>query len=79
MFPGGTAPCGASDMSGNVMEWCINEFTTPNITDTTSGEWKPVRGGAFYLGATQATTTSREYFSPINQFAFTGFRIIRPS
>lgn len=79
MFPGGTAPCGAMDMSGNVWEWCINEFKTPNITDTTSGEWKSVRGGAFYLGATRATTMSREYFSPINQFAFTGFRLVRPT
>jgi formylglycine-generating enzyme required for sulfatase activity len=79
MFPGGAALCGAMDMSGNIWEWCINEFKTPDITDTTSGKWKPVRGGAFYLGAVQATTTSREYFSPINQFAFTGFRLVRPT
>ncbi|HEY1915729.1 MAG TPA: SUMF1/EgtB/PvdO family nonheme iron enzyme [Streptosporangiaceae bacterium] len=79
MFPGGTAFCGAMDMGGNIWEWSINEFKTPSITDTTSGKWKPVRGGAFYLGANQATTTSREYFSPINQFAFTGFRLIRPT
>jgi formylglycine-generating enzyme required for sulfatase activity len=76
MYPDGAAACGALDMSGNVLEWCINEADNPDIVALNSGKWKAARGGAFCEIMDMARVVSRKSFSPINQFAFTGFRVM---
>lgn len=30
MYPHGAAACGALDMAGNLWEWCLNDFYTPD-------------------------------------------------
>jgi formylglycine-generating enzyme required for sulfatase activity len=76
MFPGGAAPCGALDMIGNVWEWCANEAETPGTIDLCSGWWKASRGGSF-IDSQQIDVSSRYNVSPINSFAFRGFRVVR--
>ncbi|MEI6045771.1 MAG: SUMF1/EgtB/PvdO family nonheme iron enzyme, partial [Chloroflexota bacterium] len=31
MYPQGAALCGAEDMSGNMDEWCLNEYSNPSV------------------------------------------------
>jgi formylglycine-generating enzyme required for sulfatase activity len=48
MYPQGKSPVGAFDMSGNMYEWCLNEYDDP--TNVEPGSTKPhtTRGGAFF-------------------------------
>jgi hypothetical protein len=48
MYPEGRSPVGALDMSGNMYEWCWNEFDHPDRTEANS-EPRTTRGGAFFL------------------------------
>jgi len=75
MFPRGAAPCGTLDMIGNVWEWCLNEADKPNTVVFDSGWWKASRGGAF-MDSNRVSVVSRNNVSPINSFAFCGFRVM---
>ncbi len=48
MYPHGAAVCGALDMSGNLWEWCLNDYENLEIIDGyNNGQRKVLRGGAF--------------------------------
>jgi sulfatase-modifying factor enzyme 1 len=47
LYPQGASPVGALDMSGNVDEWCLNEFKTPRRADLSGTARRVVRGGSW--------------------------------
>jgi formylglycine-generating enzyme required for sulfatase activity len=48
MYPQGASPFGVLDMSGNVREWCLNEYGTPENVDLGGGSTRVLRGGSWY-------------------------------
>ncbi|CAG0997939.1 partial Hercynine oxygenase, partial [Planctomycetaceae bacterium] len=51
IYPQGASPCEALDLSGNVWEWCLNEYESgqPNIS---SDEIRALRGGSWWNNIT---------------------------
>ncbi|MGF1506126.1 MAG: formylglycine-generating enzyme family protein, partial [Anaerolineae bacterium] len=84
LYPAGASPCGALDMSGNVYEWCMNEFDNPHNVGLTGNAPRTTRGGAWYAlgGAVPAEVVratarlSDEPDSPQRQKARVGFRLV---
>ena len=77
MYPYGAAQCGALDMTGNLWEWCQNDFTIPEIVDGyASEERKVLRGGSFSRNQASAMTSSRYgRYSSYNN-AYVGIRLV---
>jgi formylglycine-generating enzyme required for sulfatase activity len=48
MYPEGRWPGGPYDMSGNVFEWCLNEFANPDSCELASAAQRTTRGGAYF-------------------------------
>ncbi|TVR19569.1 MAG: hypothetical protein EA396_12385 [Anaerolineaceae bacterium] len=84
MYPHGAAVCGALDMSGNLWEWCLNDYNNPQSDATnknlSSGAPRVLRGGAFYLSHVDARAAVRYDLSPVNRYYNRGFRVfcVRP-
>ena len=83
MYLAGAAYCGALDMSGNVFEWCLNEYEKPENTglggSNIGSNLRVVRGGSF-----KDSRGSVRAFARINDHSFfrynhLGFRlVVRP-
>jgi formylglycine-generating enzyme required for sulfatase activity len=66
-FPAGASPYGALDMAGNAWEWVADWYdenyyaVSParNPTGPASGTLRILRGGMWYTGASELTTTGR--------------------
>ncbi len=82
IFPHGASPYGALDMSGNVWEWCLNEYQTGNL-DVGSSDRKALRGGSWCDDQDRAHTAYRVSNRPLNRHSYVGFRLVvgvrRPS
>lgn len=48
MYPDGASPAGVYDLSGNMYQWCLNEFDDLSNLDHGSAQAHPTRGGAFF-------------------------------
>lgn len=47
MYPQGQAKCGGLDMSGNLWEWCLNDYGNPKVVNSFDNrEYKVLRGGS---------------------------------
>jgi formylglycine-generating enzyme required for sulfatase activity len=55
MYPHGAAACGALDMAGNLMEWCVNDKANLELIDVESTASKALRGGDWGYGLENAT------------------------
>jgi len=47
MYPQGKSPFGVLDMSGNVWEWCLNEYNTRENTSLNGTNVRVLRGGSW--------------------------------
>jgi formylglycine-generating enzyme required for sulfatase activity len=76
MYPHGAAACGACDMAGNLMEWCVNDKVSLELTGVESTATKPLRGGDWGYGLENATCTYCDDEEPHNVDPLNGFRLI---
>jgi formylglycine-generating enzyme required for sulfatase activity len=70
----GASPFGVTDMSGNVWEWCLNEWGA-EIARTSGGGMRAVRGGSWGFYQSLARVTSRNWHDPGDWAVNQGFRI----
>jgi formylglycine-generating enzyme required for sulfatase activity len=59
LYPAGAALKGVFDMSGNVYEWCLNEFDDPEFLGLTGPAHRASRGGAYFETSDHLTTRHR--------------------
>ncbi|MEZ4731964.1 MAG: SUMF1/EgtB/PvdO family nonheme iron enzyme [Caldilineaceae bacterium] len=59
MYPHGASPNGVLDMSGNVWEFCLNEYDDPNRTQAEGAAHRVVRGGAWSSYSFYASALAR--------------------
>jgi hypothetical protein len=80
MYLAGAAGCGALDMSGNVWEWCLNEYNKPEKIDVSGSDSRVVRGGSWNLNQDSARASYRNgYRLPNLRLNRSGFRlVVRP-
>ena len=75
MFPHGASVVGALDMSGNILEWCLNEHKNPEKTVLDSSRARSMRGGAFRFPYLEARCDFRKHNLPDNVSDHFGFRV----
>lgn len=62
IFPNGASPFGVLDMSGNLWEWCLNKYRSPEIVIADdSGDSRVLRGGSFLYSQSGAAASYRNY------------------
>lgn len=77
LYLGGNASCGASDMAGNLWEWCANRpVKAPSaIADGDTRARRTLCGGSWLLHQDYASVAARGKFRPSNRSASIGFRV----
>jgi formylglycine-generating enzyme required for sulfatase activity len=76
IYPHGASPVGALDMSGNVWEWCLNEYVNPRRVDVSGWASRAVRGGSFNYRQDFARSAYRFHFYPDLRYDCMGFRVV---
>jgi formylglycine-generating enzyme required for sulfatase activity len=72
---------GLHDMYGNVWEWCLDWYgnypsgSVSDITGSTYGSRRVVRGGCWGNDATFCRSAYRDYFAPDHRGSYLGFRL----
>jgi serine/threonine-protein kinase len=77
--PSGASPFGILDMSGNVWEWCNDNFKPypGSKGETRDANFKIIRGGSLGNEKAEATTTYRSWVPPERKYDALGFRCAR--
>ncbi len=77
VYPHGASPEGVLDLSGNVWEWCLNQYGQPERTQPdTSGQARVLRGGSWDFRAASARASLRRGINPAARLNFVGFRLV---
>lgn len=83
MFPNGGAVCGASDMAGNVLEWCRTKWCKDyrdyerQVDDEPEGdEVRMLRGGSWSGVRSGVRCADRYCYVPFNRDMDIGFRVV---
>jgi formylglycine-generating enzyme required for sulfatase activity len=75
MYIHGVSPVGAFDMSGNVWEWCLNEYNNPRQAGASTDAARSVRGGSWDHFQGSAHCGSRNNVAPNYRSNSIGFRV----
>lgn len=81
LFPQGATPtpeC-VCDLSGNVWEWCLNDYSRPSQTASGSCAFAVLRGGAWNSDPDVCRADFRSSLPPSSRFNHLGFRVCRSS
>jgi formylglycine-generating enzyme required for sulfatase activity len=76
MYPHGAAACGALDMAGNLMEWCVNDKANLETVDVGSAASKALRSGDWGYSIDIATCAYCDDETPSRIDALNGFRLV---
>jgi formylglycine-generating enzyme required for sulfatase activity len=76
IYPKGASRVEALDMSGNVWEWCLNEYEKPKQVGVSGKESRAVRGGSWFNFRDDARCAFRFSNLPDNRFSYIGFRLV---
>ncbi len=76
MYPQGASPYGVLDLSGNVWEWCLNEYENPERTREDSSTDHVLRGGSWGDDVVSASALARHWNWHLNRFDLIGFRVV---
>lgn len=75
-YPQGASPSGVIDMSGNIWEWCLNEYDPLKNTSLVGSNWRTVRGGSWDFSSKLASVVGHtNAYYPSGRFYGTGFRV----
>lgn len=75
MYPQGASPYGVLDMSGNVWEWCLNEFDHPANIGVRGTALRALRGGSWFDDIRDVRVVSRRRHNPRSKRDLRGFRV----
>jgi formylglycine-generating enzyme required for sulfatase activity len=75
MYPHGALPKGPLDMSGNVREWCLNDYDNPRRVEMSGMERRSLRGGSWYVSLVGARCGDRYGNWPGGRINYFGFRM----
>jgi len=75
-YPMGTTREGVLDLSGNVWEWCLNEFKNPEWVEAGGRESRVLRGGSWSLNHKFARAVNRGSSEPDDRCSDIGFRVV---
>jgi formylglycine-generating enzyme required for sulfatase activity len=77
MYPQGATPEGVYDLAGNVWEWCLNRFHSPEAMEEVGTDFgRVLRGGSCFESKEQACTSSRMWDDPDLNVDSLGFRVV---
>jgi formylglycine-generating enzyme required for sulfatase activity len=75
-YPSGASPFGVVDMTGNVWEWCLNNFGDPHaIVPGNTMDQRAKRGGSWESNADASRVVHRALWSAERRGLSTGFRL----
>jgi len=75
-YPNGHSPFGVFDMSGNVYEWCLNDYFNPANTGITGVSERATRGGNYMFRYDHAHISYRPFSRPNYRVLSIGFRVV---
>jgi formylglycine-generating enzyme required for sulfatase activity len=75
LYPHAPSPAGGLDMSGNIWEWCLNEYESGD-ENISFNQRRGVRGGAWGGGQVWARAAYRLNGYPDPRDVFLGFRVV---
>ncbi len=75
VYPQGASSVGALDMSGNVYEWCLNEYDNPESTEVLGEGRRVVRGGSWFGDPGRARAAFRGWSDPNGRDGYVGLRV----
>ncbi len=78
LFANGASPFGIFDMSGNLWEWCLNDYRHPQVlSGYSNGEIKVLRGGSFHDFRRHAAASFRSnLYAPNHDYHNFGLRLV---
>jgi len=76
IYPQSGSPEGVLDLSGNVLEWCLNEYARPHRIQHEGSESRVLRGGFWSLLQDRARAESRDRSTPGSRGSGIGFRVV---
>ena len=75
IYPQGGSPEAVLDLTGNVWEWCLNEYHAPENTQLAGDEGRVVRGGSWRSFPKCGGAVYRGFFTPGYRGDLIGFRV----
>lgn len=75
-YPQGASPFGALDMSGNVWEWCVTDYTSGKNEININSEYRVLRGGSWNNLPQSARAAFRNWNFPYFWDFSWGFRVV---